>query len=153
MAHPSNKLLVGVVSAALLAAASMWEGEAYDPYWDLAGILTVCNGITGPEVIKGKRYTKQECDYLLTKHLKVHREHVYRCTNVPLTPKQFDAFTLFTYNVGGNAYCTSSLLKKLNKGDYKGACDGLLQWSYVKGKWVKGLNNRRKFEREMCLGN
>lgn len=151
MAHPSNKLMVGVVTATLIAGVSQWEGDKRTSYEDLAGIMTVCYGHTGPDIIKGKTYTKAECDGLLKKDLLHHQQAVYRCTSVPLTLNQFNALTMFTYNVGGNAFCNSSLTKKLNKGDYKGAADGLLKWSYVDKTYVKGLYNRRVFERDMFL--
>lgn len=144
---------MGAISIALISGTALWEGDKRTSYEDLAGILTVCHGYTGKDIVRGKTYTKDECSVLLAKELKLHREGVYKCTNVPLTPYQFDAFTMFAYNVGVNNYCTStSVLKKLNAGDYKGACDGLLKWSYVKGKYVQGLNNRRQYERNMCLG-
>lgn len=144
---------MGAISVALVSATALWEGTKYDPYYDLANILTVCNGHTGNDIIKNKRYTPLECKALLEKDLKVHRAEMFKCVTVPLTPYQADSFTLFTINVGGRNFCTStSVLKKLNAGDYKGACDGLLKWSYVKGKYVQGLNNRRQYERNMCLG-
>jgi lysozyme len=150
--HPANKVLIGVFSASVIAGATLWEGEKLDPYYDIVGVLTVCKGYTGPDIVKTKKYTTAECDVLLKKELTVSQNAVLACTNVPLTPYQFDAYTLFTYNVGNYAFCNSSLLKKLNKGDYKGACDGLTAWSFAGGKWIKGLYNRRLYERRMCLG-
>ncbi|AKJ74053.1 putative endolysin [Salmonella phage 36] len=41
------------------------EGVRYKPYKDIAGIWTVCHGITGKDVILGKEYTRRECDALL----------------------------------------------------------------------------------------
>lgn len=146
-----NKLLVGVVSATLISSTALWEGDKRDPYWDLAGILTVCSGHTGSDIIKGKRYTKEECTTLLQRDLVVHRQGVYKCVNAPMTPKQFDAFTMFTYNVGVSSFCKSTLLKDFNAGNPAKACDGLLKWSYVNGKFVQGLRNRREYERKMCL--
>lgn len=148
-----NKTLVGVVSATLITAASMWEGTKYVPYEDVVGVITVCKGHTGRDVVRGKTYTPAECESLLKRDLETHANGVLKCVNVPLTPYQYDAFTLFTYNVGVNAFCTSkTVLAPLNRGDYKAACDGLLKWVYADGKYVKGLYNRRAYERKMCLG-
>ena len=66
--------------------------------------------------------------------------------------REHDAYTLFAYNVGGSAFCGSSLLKKLNAGDHAGACNGLMAWDVAGGKRIKGLTNRRDYERRMCLG-
>jgi len=148
-----NKWLLGSVSAAVIAGATYWEGTRYTAYNDIVGVLTVCNGYTGKDIVKGKIYTPQECKTLLTKELKAHGDGILKCINVPLTQYQFDAFTLFAYNVGVGAFCSSkSVLQPLNRGNYKAACDGLLKWVYADGKYVQGLYNRRMYERKMCLG-
>lgn len=151
MANPRNKWLIGSVGAALIAGAALWEGDRYTPYEDIVGVLTVCQGYTGPDIVRTKTYTPNECRTILKRELGEHGAAVLKCTNVPLSQNQYDAFTLFTYNVGGTAFCKSSLLKKLNSGDYVGACNGLLAWVYAGGKYVQGLYNRRKFERDICL--
>lgn len=148
-----NSWLVGSISSALIAGAVLWEGTKYTAYEDIVGVVTVCHGYTGKDIVKGKLYTPQECKALLTKELSIHAAGVLKCVNVPLTKNQYDAFVLFTYNVGVNAFCTSkSVLQPLNRGNYQAACDGLLKWVYADGKYVKGLYNRRVYERKMCLG-
>lgn len=148
-----NKWLIGGISATLIASATLWEGTRYTPYEDIVGVLTVCQGYTGKDIVRGRHYTPSECKQLLSKELEVHSRGVYNCVNVPLNQHQFDAFVLFTYNVGVNAFCTSnSVLRPLNQGDYKAACDGLLKWVYAGGKYSQGLYNRRVYERKMCLG-
>ncbi|ESA73810.1 glycoside hydrolase family protein, partial [Escherichia coli] len=46
---------------------------------------------------------------------------------------------------------TSTLLRKINHGDIKGACDQLRRWTYAGGNQWKGLMTRREIEREVCL--
>lgn len=151
--NPKNKVLVGVISATLLTSAALWEGTRYTPYEDIVGVLTVCQGYTGKDIVRGKRYTPEECKAFLNKELKVHAAGVLKCVTVPLKPHQYDAFTLFTYNVGVNAFCTSkSVLEPLNRGDYASACRGMLKWTYAGGKYVQGLANRRQYEYKMCMG-
>lgn len=151
--NPRNKIFAGAASVALLAGAYLWEDEKLTPYQDVVGVWTVCVGHTGPDVIKGKRYTKEECKAFLDRELRSHGDAVLKCTKVPLTQYQYDAFTLFTYNVGKNAFCSSkSVLVPLNKGDYDGACKGLLKWVYADGKYVQGLANRRQYEYRLCMG-
>lgn len=151
MASLRNKWLAGSVSAALLSGACLWEGTRYTPYEDVVGVWTVCQGYAQPDVIRTKTYTKAECGALLHDQLAEHGAAVLKCTNVPLNQHQYDAFTLFTYNVGGKAFCSSSLARKLNAGDYTGACNGLLAWDVAGGKHVLGLHNRREYERKLCL--
>ncbi|WP_244590906.1 lysozyme, partial [Escherichia coli] len=57
----------------------------------------------------------------------------------------------FVYNVGAGNFRTSTLLRKINQGDIKGACDQLRRWTYAGGKQWKGLMTRREIEREICL--
>lgn len=150
--NPKNKIFAGVVGVTLVAAATLWEGTRYTPYNDIAGVLTVCQGYTGKDIVKGVVYTPLQCEKYLKKELLVHSQGVLKCVNVPIKRHEYDAYTLFAYNVGVKAFCTSSLLKKLNAGDHVGACNGLPAWSYAKGKYVQGLRNRRLYERQMCLG-
>ena len=151
--NPLNKWLLGSVSAAVIAGATLWEGTKTTAYYDIVNVLTVCNGYTGKDIVKGKVYTKAECKFLLEKELKIHANGILKCITVPLSQHQFDAFTLFAYNVGVGAFCSSkTVLQPLNKGNYQQACDGLLRWTYADGKYVKGLYNRRVYERAMCRG-
>ena len=145
-----NKWLIGAVSAALIAATTHWEGVRYMPYQDVGDVWTVCEGYAGKDVDPKKVYTPAECSKLLTTQLSAHGQAVLNCVNVPLNQNQFDALTLFTYNVGGAAFCGSTVAKKLNAGDYHGACEGLLAWDHAAGKEIPGLLARRKYERDWC---
>lgn len=150
--NPQQKIGLVLVSGALISAVSMLEGTRYVPYDDVAHVLTVCQGYAGKDVVRNKTYTAAECAYLTQTQLQEHGAAVLRCTRVPLTQYQYDAFTLFTYNVGSSAFCQSSLLKKLNQGDYTGACNGLLAWDMAGGKHLAGLARRRVYEQQICLG-
>ncbi|WP_405045477.1 glycoside hydrolase family protein [Pseudomonas aeruginosa] len=44
----------------------------------------------------------------------------------------------------------STLLRKLNAGDVRGACAELSRWVYAGGKKLGGLVRRRAAERELC---
>ena len=76
---------------------------------------------------------------------------IEECIKVPLHQSEYDALISFTYNIGGRAFCSSTLVKKINAGDYDGACEELKRWVYVKGVKVKGLENRREKEFAMCM--
>ena len=76
---------------------------------------------------------------------------VSRYVSVPLTQNQFDALVSFCYNVGQSSLLSSTLLKKLNNKDYKGASNEFLKWNKSGGKVLQGLVNRRKDEREVFL--
>lgn len=150
--NPANRIGLVLVSAGLISSVSMLEGTRYVPYEDVVGVWTVCEGYAGKDVVRGKTYTRAECDNLTRTQLAAHGADVLRCTKVPLSQHEYDAYTIFTYNVGGAAFCGSSLVKKLNKNDHVGACNGLLAWDMAGGKHVPGLARRRQFEHRLCLG-
>ena len=151
LSRNQKKGALAVAGGTLLALLTIDEGTRYVPYRDVVGVLTVCQGHTGPDIILGKRYTKAECDALLVKNVAEHGRGVLACTKVPLNQNQYDAFVRFTYNVGVSAYCHSTLVKKLNAGDYTGACWALDKWVYAGGRKIQGLVNRRASERNQCL--
>lgn len=154
-------LLAGLTSASALAFVAGWEGHESKPYYDIAGVLTVCNGYTGSDIDKNKVYGKKECDSLLKQELTVHGKAVLACVKVPLNQNQYNAFVSLAYNVGAPTVCQSGLPKNkhlidvLNEGDYTAACDRILAYNKarVKGKLVPvfGLTKRRQAERAMCL--
>lgn len=148
-----------MVSAALMSSAALWEGTKYTPYKDVGGVWTVCMGSTGPSVVQGKRYTPTECSKLLEAQLKSHGADMLKCVNVPLSQNEYDAYTLFTYNVGANNFCKANFVKLLNQGQHTAACNGMATnlkgepvWSYGGGKYIQGLQNRRQYEKKICLG-
>lgn len=150
----SKRIMAAISAAALSIAGTMiveLEGVEYEPYADVAGVLTVCYGITGRDVIKGKTYTENECRILLDKHLTAISKKIDAHITVPVTPTQRAALYSFAYNVGPTAFNKSTLLKKLNSGDGKGACEELKRWVYADGKKWKGLESRRDIERSLCL--
>jgi lysozyme len=73
------------------------------------------------------------------------------CVRVPLHQHEYDVYVGFSYNVGALAFCGSTLVKKLNAGDYAGACNELARWVYAQGRVVPGLVARRARERAQCL--
>jgi lysozyme len=151
---PPHKAFLGMSAAAALAMGILikpWEGRIYIAEPDIGGVLTVCDGITGPDVIPGKVYTDPECDHLLAKHVVIHERDMNRSLKRDLPLPTKSAFLSFHYNVGPEAFRRSTLLKLANLGDVRGACGELSRWVFVKGVFVRGLQNRRFSERSLCL--
>ncbi|EBZ1027306.1 lysozyme [Salmonella enterica subsp. enterica serovar Muenchen] len=140
-----------VIAAALLGGHDGLEGRRYEPYRDVAGVLTNCDGHTGKDIIPGKRYTDAECNVLLNKDLARVKAQVDPLIKVSIPESERAAFYSFAYNVGTGAFAKSTLLKKLNAGDHAGACNELKRWTYAGGKQWKGLVTRREIEREVCM--
>ncbi|EEP92446.1 lysozyme [Yersinia kristensenii] len=139
------------IAAALLGGHEGLEGRKYTAYYDVAGVLTLCDGHTGHDIIRGKHYSDQECDALLQRDLQPVKKWVDNAVQVPIGDYTRAALYSFTYNVGYSAFIQSTLLKKLNSGDISAACDELRRWIMAGGQRWQGLINRREVERELCL--
>lgn len=134
------------LSAAGAAFISSHEGLRLDAYLDPVGIPTICTGSTDG-VRLGQLATFEQCNALLLRDTTHAGEAVARCTHVAITQAQYDALVSFAFNVGGGAYCSSTLARKLNAGDCWGAGAQFPRWSYAKGRRLPGLERRRAEER------
>ncbi|EJJ4408623.1 lysozyme [Salmonella enterica] len=138
------------IAAAMLGGHDGLEGRRYEPYHDVAGVLTVCDGHTGKDIIPGRRYTDAECDALLNQDLARVKAQIDPLIKVSIPESERAALYSFAYNVGTGAFARSTLLRKLNAGDHAGACNALKRWTYAGGKQWKGLVTRREIEHEVC---
>jgi lysozyme len=77
---------------------------------------------------------------------------IKQCVKVPLKQNEYDSYLSLSYNIGSNAFCKSTLVKKLNLGDYEGACKEILRWDKAGGRVVRGLTIRREKEYKQCMG-
>ena len=86
---------------------------------------------------------------------------IKQCVTVPLHQHEYDAFVGLSYNIGSAAFCRSGIVRKLNTGDYPGACREILRWTYFQGKNCAapenaricgGLAKRRQEEYQQCMG-
>lgn len=83
-----------------------------------------------------------------------------RCVKVDLHQHEYDVYVDHAYNVGAEGFCNSTIVRRLNQRDYKGACDAILMWKKYKGfdcstpgnKVCYGLWKRRLESRAKCLG-
>lgn len=154
-----QRLVVGAVTAAAIYIAAplieLVEGVENKPYIDIAGVKTVCAGITGPDVVWGKTYSDRECRNLLEKHIKIHGKYVENAVTYPIAPETRAALISFSYNVGGSAMRKSTAVRLINQGKVEQGCKALGLWNKatVNGKKVviKGLVNRRNEEIKLCL--
>lgn len=138
------------VAFALLSGQNGLEGREYKPYQDVVGVWTVCDGHTGPDIIRGKTYTDRECDALTKSDLKRIAIQIDPNIKVKLPETVHAAVYTFAYNVGASAFNKSTMLKKLNAGDTIGACNELQRWVFAGGVKWKGLINRRDVETTVC---
>lgn len=117
----------------------------YQAYSCPAGVWTVYAGCT-EGVFEGMIVTEMEGETLFLKELEKHQKAVTRLVTVDLNQNQYDSLVSFSFNVGFGALGKSTLLKKLNKGDYPGAQAEFMKWNKAGGKQLRGLSNRRAKE-------
>jgi lysozyme len=89
---------------------------------------------------------------LLSQDVKPAEQSVNNGVKVSLNQNQFDALVSFTFNVGGGAFSSSTLLKVLNQGQYDQVPDQLRRWTKSGGRTVQGLVNRRENEIKLWNG-
>jgi lysozyme len=125
---------------------------------------TIGWGDTGPDVVEGLVIDEQEANVRFARRLAQEFEPaVRRAVKVELTQRQFDAMVSIVYNVGPGARDRdgivrlasgqpSTLLRKLNAGDFAGAAAQFPAWNRSGGEVMKGLQRRREAERLVFLG-
>lgn len=139
-------------SEAGLKFVAQEEGTVLRVYLDPVGIPTIGVGhVVRPGESFPNGITKEQALQILAQDIRVAEHAVTSNTKVPLNQNQFDALVSFVFNCGGGAYKSSTMLKKLNVGDYEGAANELLRWVYASGKKLPGLVARRNRERALFL--
>ena len=131
-----------------------FEGLVLKPYLCPAGVPTIGYGSTvypnGRAVtLKDKAITENEAHQILLATVKKYEDAVNRYVQVKLTQNQFDALVDFAYNAGIGNLQKSTLLKRVNAGDFIGAKREFGKWIYGGGKPLKGLINRRAAEADL----
>lgn len=158
-----TKALAGVMAASVAAAGiaipfiKPHEGRELVAYRDTGNVWTICDGET-LGVRQGDTRTHQECDAITKARVTEFAIKVDELVIPAMPPQTHAAFTSFAYNVGINNFAASTALKKLNRGDFYGACDQITRWVYVAGKDCRvrsnqcyGIVKRRAEERALCL--
>ena len=88
----------------------------------------------GKPVQTGDTITPPAAIALSLRQAQVKEAAIKRCVTVPLHQYEYDAFVSLAYNVGETAFCRSTLVARVNAGDYAGACDEILRWRFFQGR-------------------
>jgi lysozyme len=131
------------------------EGNVFRPYVCPGGVLTIGWGHTnhnGRAFDKSARWTRQDCDAAFDEDMQGFARQVATQLKVPVKQHQFDALVSFAYNVGIGNLRASTLLRKLNAGDYDGAALEFHRWNRSNGKVLPGLVRRRAAEALLFQG-
>lgn len=167
--HIAGSLVLA--SATSLGLLHKWEPAKETPdaylyvYEDklASGVLTVCSGLTNAvspkKLIKGDKWTEEECRINEEKALAKLQDNLALCFKKLPPQSVFDAATSHAWNFGVNKTCNSAAMTFWNKGNYRMGCQLIAyqynattpNWSYSDGKFVQGLHNRRIDEMRVCL--
>ena len=129
------------------------KGEHFVPYRCPAGVWTVGWGTTrsgGKPIDPSIKWTASQCNAAFLADMGTYERDVRKCLKVPVSQNEWDALVSFHYNTG--ALPQSTLLKKLNSGDRKGAAAEFHRWNKGGGKVLAGLTRRRASESLLFQG-
>lgn len=143
-----------MISAVDLVAA--WEGFSSRVYYCQAGVLTCGWGSTrdadGKPFTTSATLSPAQARVLLARDLLAAEATIKLHVKVPLTEGMRTALCSFIYNVGGNAFARSTLLRLLNRGEPAAVVAAqLARWNLANGKISLGLSRRRAAERAVFL--
>lgn len=148
------------VNKATIDLITEFEGFVGKWYPDPAhgwAVPTCCYGHTDAAgdpkfaATKDKKFTVAEGREILAKDLEPVIRAVRSRVKVPLNDNQIGALVSFTFNLGSGNFAKSTLLKKVNAGDFAGAAKEFPRWNRAAGKVLKGLVRRRAAEQALFL--
>lgn len=128
-----------------------YEGLRLQAYLCPAGVPTIGYGHT-QNVKLGMTCNQKQAEEWLESDFFLAKRDVKAVVKVPLKENQLDALASFVFNLGVRKLIQSTLLKKLNAGDYSGAACEFDKWVFGGGVKLKGLVKRRAAERQLFEG-
>ncbi len=132
------------------------EGCSLVPYVCAGGVVTIGYGTTRDNRGYSITLDHRKIDYVkaeeyFNRDVKKFSAMVKRLLKVPASNNQFSALVSLAYNIGIGNFRASTLLRKLNRGDYEGCASEFWKWRRSKGKILPGLVTRREMERRLFI--
>lgn len=156
----TSKVVMGAGAGATLSAVVMslivpqiqtFEGNRNVAYRDIGGVLTVCSGHTGPDVVVNKVYSPTQCANLTQQDAQKAAAGVLKASpHLLYHIMQLAAAISFSYNVGVGTYDKSSVARDFNAGNFAVGCSDLLKYTNAGGVYSVGLADRRQKEYIIC---
>ncbi|MBE1236327.1 lysozyme [Phaeovibrio sulfidiphilus] len=120
-------------------------GPALHAYLCPAGVWTIGYGHTRT-ARPGLEITAGQALDLLGRDLEQAGREVERRVSVPLCAPRFAALASFVFNAGAGSFARSTLLRRLNAGEYDAVPGELGRWTRANGRVLPGLVRRRAAE-------
>ncbi len=146
-----QELAALTLSATALIAIVYHEGYRENAYIPVAGDVPTIGYGTTKGVQLGDKTDPLSALSTAHRDIKTFEGAIKSCVKVPLYQWEYDAYTSLAYNIGGSAFCNSTLVRMLNAGRYEDACTQILRWDKFQGKPLAGLTKRRNEEYRRCM--
>ena len=145
------------ISQNCISLIKHWEGFYSKAYLCPANIPTIGYGTirypNGQKVRMGDIISEPVAEACLHHECAECARGVTEAVKVDINQNQFDALVSFTYNLGIGAFRGSTLLKKINAGEFDEAAKEFDRWVHIiengAKKKLEGLINRRQEERSL----
>lgn len=129
-----------------------FEGCKLTAYLDSVGVATIGYGHTGKNITEGLSWTQDQADNQLMVDIDHFQVTINELVRVPLNSNEMSALTMFTFNVGPHNLENSTLLKKINSGDFDVSSE-FAKWNHAGRQVLEGLTERRKAEALLFAGD
>jgi lysozyme len=148
------RIVIGALtlSASALVGIAVHEGYRGEAYTPVKGDVPTLGYGTTDGVKPGDTIEPVQALVRKLQDVQKFEGALKQCVRVPLHQHEYDAFLSLAYNIGPGAFCGSTLVRRLNAGDYAGACAEILRWDRFRGEPLRGLTLRRQAENRQCLG-
>ena len=148
------RIVIGALtlSASALGGIAVHEGYRGEAYRPVPGDVPTIGFGTTAGVKSGDRIEPVQALVRKLQDVQKFEGALKQCVRVPLHQYEYDAFLSLAFNIGPGAFCGSTLVRRLNAGDYAGACAEILRWDRFRGEPLRGLTLRRQAENRQCLG-
>ncbi|MGH6933290.1 MAG: lysozyme [Dongiaceae bacterium] len=133
-----------------LALIKRFESLRLDAYRDSGGVWTIGYGHTG-QVKPDDQVTEVRAEALLKSDVAGAESVVNRLILVPLNQSQFDALASLVFNIGGAAFATSTLRRRVHSNDHLTVPTEFCKWRHDNGVPLLGLLRRRVAEAALYL--
>ena len=158
------RVAVGALSLSAAAFVGLLAHEGYseraypDPTYGTK-VPTVGFGTTGKDITMQTTLPPVPAVKRALRDVQKFEGALKECVKVPLSQAEYDVYVHMLYNIGPAAFCKSGIVRELNKGNYRAACNQILRWRYSNGqdcsepgnRKCPGLWTRRKAEHAQCI--
>ena len=128
-----------------------FEGCELKAYQDSVGVWTIGYGHT-KGIYEGLEITQSEAKKMLIDELPEYEGYITDKVVPMLQQHEFDALVCWVYNLGPTNLSSSTMLKKLNAGEFKEVPFQMKRWDKAGGQPLLGLTRRRNAEALLFKG-